>query len=250
MITSIANPTEIRVRSCPRRPADLTPPNDGEVHIWQAQPDMHQLDLDPSEFLSPDEMERMARFRFRTDGDNFLFCRSMLRMLLASYLGTSPAELRFAYSAHGKPSLSVPADNLQFNLSHSHGQVLFGFTRGKRIGVDVEYVRRNLNVEEIATRFFSKAEQIEIKRSHDEYQAFFQCWTRKEAFVKARGEGLSCPLNSFDVQVSTEEEEVSLTTRPDPSEARLWQLWSLNSIPGYAAAFAIESGTPGDNYSK
>ena len=250
MITSIANQTEIQVRRCPRGLVDLTPPNYGEVHIWQAPLDLYQLDLDPSDFLSPDEKERMGRFRFGTDRNNFLFCRSMLRLLLASYLGTSPADPRFAYSAHGKPSLSVPADNLQFNLSHSHGYVLFGFTRGRRIGVDVEHVRRDLNVEEIATRFFSTAEQIEIEQSSDKYEAFFHCWTRKEAFVKARGEGLSLPLDSFDVQVWQEEEEVSLTTRPDPSEARGWQLRSLNSIPGYTAAFAVEFGTPGDDYSR
>jgi len=107
-----------------------------------------------------------------------------------------------------------------------------------------------LNVEEIATRFFSTAEQIEIEQSSDKYQAFFHCWTRKEAFVKARGEGLSCPLDSFDVLVAPEEAEVLLTTRPDPSEARRWQLWSLNCIPGYAAAVAVESDTPGDDHSK
>ena len=241
MIASIANPTEIQVRRCPRRLVDLTPPHDGEVHIWQAQPDMHQLDLDPSAFLSPDERERMARFRFGTDSRNFLFCRSMLRLLLASYLGTSPAELRFAYSAHGKPSLSVPADNLQFNLSHSHGAVLYAFSRGTRIGVDVEHIRHDLIVEEIATRFFSPAEQVEIAQSPEKYDAFFHCWTRKEAFVKARGEGLSCPLDSFDVAVSPDCDQVSLTTRPDSFEAQHWQLHSLNSFPGYAAAVAVES---------
>jgi len=249
-MTSTANQIEVQLRGCPHDLMEITPPGEGEVHIWSALPAVHQLDLDPAAFLSPDEKKRMERFRFGTDRNNFLFCRSMLRMLLASYLGTSPAELCFAYSAHGKPSLSVPADNLQFNLSHSHGAVLFGFTRGRRIGVDVEHVRRDLNVEEIATRFFSTAEQIEIEQSSDKYQAFFHCWTRKEAFVKARGEGLSCPLDSFDVLVAPEAEEVSLTTRPDPAEAWRWQLWSLNSIPGYAAAVAVEFDTPGDDHSK
>jgi 4'-phosphopantetheinyl transferase len=212
-----------------------------EVHVWHALTDVHRLDFDPLEFLSPDERQRMERFRFGTDSRNFLFCRSMLRMLLASYLGTSPAELRFAYSAHGKPSLSVPADNLQFNVSHSHGAVLYAFSRGRRIGVDVELIRHDLNAEEIATRFFSPAEQIEIARSPDKYDAFFHCWTRKEAFVKARGEGLSCPLDSFDVSVSPDGDEVSLTTRPDSLEAQGWHLRSLNSFPGYAAAVAVES---------
>lgn len=240
MITSISNETEIQVRECPHGLLNLTPPDEGAVHIWRALPALHHIDLDRSEFLSPDEKERMARFRFGTDRHNFIFCRSMLRMLLASYLGTSPAELCFAYSAHGKPSLAVPSGDLEFNLSHSHGAVLFAFSRGRRIGVDVEFVRHDLKVEEIATRFFSSAEQIVIKQSSDQYQAFFQCWTRKEAFVKARGEGLSCPLDSFDVSIG-EQDEVRLTTRPNASEADNWHLWSLKTLPGYSASVAVES---------
>src|SRR5439155_13239370 len=132
--------------------------------------------------------------------------RSMLRVLLASYLGTPPAELCFAYSAHGKPSLAAPSGRLEFNLSHSHGIVLFAFSQGRRVGVDVEYTRRDLNVQEIAGRFFSTAENCALTQCADMYDAFFHCWTRKEAFVKARGEGLSCPLDSFDVSVAPEEE--------------------------------------------
>lgn len=213
-----------------------------EVHVWHASAAVTGFEgFADAHLMSEDETERMLRFHFPEDRRNFLFCRSMLRMLLASYLGTSPAELCFAYSAHGKPSLSVPADNLQFNLSHSHGTVLYAFSRGKRIGVDVEHIRHDLNVEEIAARFFSRAEQIEIAQSPDQYDAFFHCWTRKEAFVKARGEGLSCPLNSFDVSVAHDCNEISLTTRPDSSEAQRWQLHSLNCFPDYAAAVAVES---------
>src|ERR1043166_3077318 len=183
----------------------------------------------------------MERFHFEGDRRNFLFCRGVLRILLACYLGASPAELLFAYSAHGKPSLAVPPGDLEFNLSHSNGLVLFAFNRGRRIGVDVEFIRHDLNVEEIATRFFSTAEQIEIRHLPSKYDAFFHCWTRKEAFVKARGEGLSCPLDSFDVSVAPESDEVSLTIRPDSSEGRHWHLHSLNSFPRYAAAVAVEA---------
>ena len=183
----------------------------------------------------------MARFRFGTDRNNFLFCRSMLRMLIASYLGASPAELHFAYSAHGKPSLAEPSGNLEFNLSHSHGMALFAFSRGRKIGVDVEHIRHDLNVQDIAGRFFSVAEQQELSQCSDMYDAFFHCWTRKEAFVKARGEGLSCPLDSFDVSVVPQVEEVSLRTRPDPIESEMWRLRSLNLFPEYAAAVAIEA---------
>jgi len=237
----------IIVRECPRTALDIisSMPYEHEIHVWQAFPATHRIDPDTDRLLSRDERERMMRFRFEDDRKNFLFCRSMLRILLASYLDTPPAELRFAYSAHGKPSLDLPSGNLQFNLSHSAGTVLFAFCSERRIGVDVERVRRDLNVQEIAERFFSAAENRGLLQSSDMHDAFFRCWTRKEAFVKARGEGLSCPLETFDVSVATEEEDVSLTTRPDPSEAEGWQLWSLNSFPGYAAAVAVESGKSG-----
>jgi 4'-phosphopantetheinyl transferase len=117
---------------------------------------------------------------------------------------------------------------------------LFAFCTERRIGVDVERVRRDLNVQEIASRFFSDAENRALRQCPDAHEAFFRCWTRKEAFVKARGEGLSCPLETFDVSVADEEEQVSLTTRPDPCEAERWQVRSLNSFPGYAAALAVE----------
>ena len=239
MTTFITNPAEIQLRACPHQLADLSPPAEGELHVWHALPALHHLDLDPSEFLAPDERERLELFRFETDRHNFFFCRSMLRILLASYLGTSPAELHFAYSDHGKPSLAAPSSNLEFNLSHSHGAVLFALTRGGRIGVDVEHVRHDVNVEEIAARFFSTAEQLDLERSSEKYDAFFRCWTRKEAFVKARGEGLSCPLDSFDVSVGPQE-DVTLTTRPDSAEAQNWRLLSLDAIPGYSAAVACE----------
>jgi 4'-phosphopantetheinyl transferase len=229
-------------RECPRTVLSSAPPlpGDGEIHVWHANFGEPQLDINGRDLLSPDERARMNRFRFEHDRDNFIFCRSMLRILLASYLGTPPAELVFAYSAHGKPSLAAQSGDLEFNVSHSHGIVLFAFTRGTRVGVDVEHIRRDLSVQEIAGRFFSTAEKRALMECSDMYDAFFHCWTRKEAFVKARGEGLSCPLESFDVAVTPEKEMVSLTTRPDANESRNWRLWSLNSYPGYAAAVAVE----------
>jgi 4'-phosphopantetheinyl transferase len=215
---------------------------DGEIHLWHASPDMHSSDLDLSRLLSADELARMFRFRFESDQRSFLFCRGMLRMLLASYLGTSPAELRFAYSAHGKPSLAAPFGDLEFNLSHTAGLALFGICRGRRIGLDVEHIRKDFNVMEIAGRFFSSAEKLALAGMPEtsKYDAFFHCWTRKEAFVKAQGEGLIRPLDSFDVSISPQDERVSLTTRPYTAEAWQWKLQSLNFSPKYAAAMAIE----------
>jgi 4'-phosphopantetheinyl transferase len=232
------------LRQYPRDLRDLRQSfiEDGDVHVWHAfcgtNPDLEGM----SELLTSDERERMARFRFETDQQNFLFCRSMLRILIASYLGSPPAELRFAYSAHGKPSLAAPPTGLEFNLSHSAGTVLLAVCQGRRIGVDVERIRHDFKVQEIAQKFFSVAERQALEQETSVHDAFFHCWTRKEAFVKARGEGLSYPLDSFDVSVSPKREEVTLSTRPDSSEARQWRLRSLNFFPGHAAALAMECG--------
>lgn len=238
-------PTLVRlsVREWPG--SDLEPQKlaDSEVHVWHASEESQAGERsDLLKLLSDDERQRMNRFRFEEHQNNFLLFRSMLRMLVGSYLGTPPAELRFAYSAHGKPSLAAPAAALEFNLSHSSGKALFAFCRNRQIGVDVERVREDLNVEDIAHRFFSLSEQRALVQvpAIMRYQSFFSCWTRKEAFVKAKGEGLSCPLESFDVSLSPSEEDVNLATRPDPEEAERWQLYSLNSFDGYAAAVAVE----------
>jgi 4'-phosphopantetheinyl transferase len=108
--------------------------------------------------------------------------------------------------------------------------------------VDVERIHHDFRVQEIAQRFLSVAERQALEQETSVHDAFFHCWTRKEAFVKARGEGLSYPLDSFDVSVSPKREEVTLSTRPDSSEARQWRLRSLNFFPGHAAALAMECG--------
>lgn len=221
----------------------LKPP---EVHIWHS--DIRTTAFDEPTFcklLSADEIARMERFHFEDDRRNFLFCRGMLRILLASYLGASPAELLFTYSAHGKPSLAPSSGSVEFNLSHSNGSLLIAISQRRKIGVDIEFVRCELDVQEIADRFFSREEtralmQLPVSLRYD---AFFSCWTRKEAFVKARGEGLSWPLNSFDVSVMPDEDEVALVTRPDHSEAERWSLHSLNCFSGYRAAVAVQFTT-------
>ena len=223
-----------------QQPKQLLP---GEIHLWHASPKTVRLnEAYAKSVLSADETERMDRFHFDKDRQNFLFCRSMLRMMLASYLGALPAELVFAYSAHGKPSLAKPKVCLDFNLSHSSGNVLIATCLQRKIGVDLEWVRHDLDVREIAQRFFSAAENKALKTMPISscYDTFFAGWTRKEAFVKARGEGLSCPLSSFDVSVDPRDEQVTLATRPDATEAGNWQMWSLNNFPGFAAAVAVE----------
>lgn len=238
------SPLMVSMRECVSASEALEPRelSSGEVDIWHASRASTGFDRTFAlRLLSEDENFRMMRFHFEKDRDNFLFARSMLRILLASYLGIPPAELRFAYSAHGKPSLAASSVSLEFNLSHSNGDVLIATCLGRKIGVDIESVRHDLDVHEIAHRFFSEKEHATLRATPaaSRYDTFFACWTRKEAFVKARGEGLSCPLDSFDVSAGVNEEEVELTTRPNRWEARRWIVRSVNGLPGMAAAMAV-----------
>lgn len=215
-----------------------------EVHVWQA--DLESLSIPESceTILSPDECQRAARFRFTRDQGRYKHCRLLLRMLLAKYLQIEPAHISFCYSAHGKPSLAgnVGTSDVRFNLSHSGEKAVFAFVRSHEIGVDVEQIRHDFETEAIAERFFSPAERKALSRvdAGVRHQAFFNCWTRKEAFVKAKGGGLLLPLDQFDVSLAPGEPAELLGTRPDPEERNRWSLASLDVGPDYAAALVIE----------
>jgi 4'-phosphopantetheinyl transferase len=224
----------------------------GSIHLWHASP-VERRSLLPhlSDLLSADEADRRARFHFEGDRQDFTFARGMLRTVLAAYLKTDPRALGFRYSEHGKPSLVLtdPEEDLQFNLSHTQGAVLLGICRQRAIGVDIERVRKDFSPQEIATRFFSVSEQRALMSlpEAEQRQAFFRCWTRKEAFLKARGHGLSFPLDKFDVSIGAGETEVRLTTRPDPAEAQRWHIRQAPAPDGCAAAVAVASSSQSDS---
>ena len=217
----------------------------GEVHVWSALLDPASSEIARfSESLSQDEKERANRFRFEKNRNEFIISRGSLRVLLGSYLGVPAHEVGFGYSHYGKPYL-VDSDHIspvEFNLSHSEGIVLLAFTRGRKVGVDIEYVGRNFDFEEIAARFFSAAEQQMLRNTPTEERgtAFFRCWTRKEAYIKALGNGLSHLLFEFDVSMAPTQVSALLATRPDPSEADRWLLRDLPVTAGYVGALAVE----------
>jgi 4'-phosphopantetheinyl transferase len=223
------------------------------IHLWHASP-QERVSLLPhfDSLLSTDEGQRRDRFRFESDRKDFAFARGMLRTVVAAYLGADPRKLRFHYTEHGKPALAGSGreteTDLQFNLSHTQGAVLLGICRQRAIGVDVERVREDVVPRDIAARFFSPAEQRALQSlpETEQRQAFFRCWTRKEAFLKARGHGLSFPLAGFDVSIGAYEAEVRLTTRPDPSEAQNWQILPVPAPQGCAAAAAVANGASND----
>jgi 4'-phosphopantetheinyl transferase len=216
-----------------------------QVHVWRSA-------LDPpvpcverlQHSLSGDELHRAARFHFPRDRRRFIVARGVLRDILSRYLGVPASELRFCYSSYGKPALAdvAAAEGLRFNVSHAHELALFAVTRGREVGVDIEYLRRAINYDEIAEHFFSAHERATLRPLPAELKhlAFFNCWTRKEAYIKAHGEGLSLPLDQFDVSLAPGEPAALLATRGDPGEAWRWSLQALAPDPDYAAAVAVE----------
>jgi 4'-phosphopantetheinyl transferase len=217
---------------------------DDEVHVWRV--DLEAVRINESRWLkilSADESMRASRFHFARDRQSFAASRSILRMILAGYLAADPDGLSFSYSNKGKPSLgqAYAGSGLQFNISHSGGIALFAFTRQREIGVDVEQVRRDFEVEALAQRYFSAREQTQLAAlSADErVDAFFRCWTRKEAYIKATGDGLSLPLSQFDVSLEIKEASALLATRPDSSEASRWLLQEVPETEGYVAALCV-----------
>jgi 4'-phosphopantetheinyl transferase len=210
------------------------------VHVWQARLDVPPERLAEYEaLLAEDEQARAARFRFARDKEQYIAGRGMLRVLLGRYLGRSPETLKFSYSDFDKPFLS--GYELQFNLAHSGGLVLYAFCREEAVGVDVEVERELADALQISERFFSPAERTVLKSLPQEQRipAFFRCWSRKEAFIKAVGEGLSYPLDAFDVTLAPDEPARLLSIRGSAGEARQWTLWSLDLPQHYHGALVV-----------
>jgi 4'-phosphopantetheinyl transferase len=210
-----------------------------EIQVWRAWLDCGETALRRFEaILAPEERARAGRYIFPSDRNRFIAARGILRELLGKYLNRSPAELEFHYHPQGKPFLGRQFHSpIQFNISHSHGLALLAFTPGPQLGVDVELVRPDFAGDEIAERFFSREEVRELKALPPALRAqgFFRCWTLKEAYVKARGEGLNIPLDSFHVCFTPGQPE-----RLKSDDTARWSLRSLDPDPGYAGALVVE----------
>jgi 4'-phosphopantetheinyl transferase len=169
--------------------------------------------------------------------------RGALRAILARYLATSPSELRFDYGRHGKPALDAArnAGDLRFNLAHSGGVALYGVTRGRDLGVDVEW-HRSRDEDGLAERFFSRRETAALRALPPASRpaAFYACWSRKEAYIKATGLGLTAALDRFSVALGPDEVPALLHVEDDPQEAGRWALVNLDVDEGYAAALCVE----------
>jgi len=217
---------------------------ENEVHLWR-------LDVEPlavsedrwQQLLSADEQVRVRRFLSVRARQEFVVTRGLLRTALAAYVEADPKMLVFQHSTRGKLRLGPPyADSgVTFNLSHAGGVALLAFSRSRELGVDVERIRRDLDVDSIARRYFSLHEQRDLAtfNSEERYETFFRCWTRKEAYIKAKGEGLSLPLDQFDVSLAKGDTNALISTRPDGSEAARWSLRDVSAGPGYVGALCV-----------
>jgi 4'-phosphopantetheinyl transferase len=216
----------------------------GEIHLWCAALDGLVDDLETiAACLAADEIERAASYRFERDRRRYRARRGLLRILLQRYLDVPASRLLFCTNAFGKPAL-VPGQTqqaIEFNLSHSNGIALFAITLHRHVGIDIEALRSDVEILQIAARFFSPLETKTLAGLPPEEQlpAFFRCWTRKEAYVKARGQGLSLALDSFDVTLAPRLPAVLLGTRPNPQDAKDWELLDLDPAPGYLGALAF-----------
>ena len=183
---------------------------EGEAHVWRASLDQPaDMIAKFAARLSKDEYQRAERFHRPSDCRRFITGRGILRKIISSYLALAPAEVRFVYNEYGKPFISDDQNGgaLNFNLSHSNGMALYAFMRGRRVGVDIEYMHEDFATLEVAERFFSKDEIEALKAAPTDQRtrAFFNCWSRKESYIKAIGMGVSYPLDGFTNLVSREE---------------------------------------------
>lgn len=216
-----------------------------EVHVWRAFLDQEaSIVHDMKQILSTGERDRARQFYFEIDRSHYIMARGFLRVILSRYLDIDPSQLRFRYNPYGKPSLASPWDQerLHFNVSHSDGLALYVVAHGRRVGIDLERIREDVSFELLAKHFFSPLENATLNSfpAEAKNKAFFDCWSRKEAYIKARGEGLTIPLKQFDVSLEPDEPARLLNNRIYPDDVSHWSLQEINPSRGYAAAMAVE----------
>jgi 4'-phosphopantetheinyl transferase len=225
-------------------PADLRL-GSSEVHVW-----LGALDVPPERLqelravLNADELARADRLLQAHHRVHSAAARGYLRTLLGRYLEVAPQSVEFQFNSFGKPSLSgaLAAGGLRFNVSHSHGLALFAFAQGRELGVDLEKIRPDFATVEIAGRFFSAAESARLRTlaPEERARAFFECWTRKEAYIKARGDGLSRRLDTFEVAFGPGAAPAILAAGDEPDATVRWAVHDLQPADGYCGALIVE----------
>jgi|SRR5271157_22854 len=216
----------------------------GEVHVWRVPLSVSShIIARLSSYLDAEETLRANRFLLAQHREHFLVSRAALRVLLGRYLNFSPELVTIAKGPQGKPFLPQSANEtaLRFNLSHSHGLALFAFACDRELGIDLEKLRPDFASAEIAARYFSSNEQREWNRLPESLrtEGFFNAWTRKEAYVKAKGEGLLIPLDSFDVTLTP-----GAGAHLRSADSKDWSLMPFSPNPEFVAAIVVQGGAP------
>ncbi|MFC4097878.1 4'-phosphopantetheinyl transferase family protein [Euzebyella saccharophila] len=218
------------------------------VDIWSIDTAKFPHDLTSYfQLLSQEEQLRSQRFKFEKDKRLNILARSGLRLLAGQYLNCTPVSIQMGYAAYDKPYfLDYP--EFKFNISHSGEMVVLAFVIKLELGVDVEYIKTDFEVMEIADNFFASDEIENLKKIEKElqFEAFYRCWTRKEAFIKAKGSGLSFPLADFSVTIGEKAE--LLATRWDENEKNEWSLSSFMPKKDYVGALAVHVPVKTINY--
>lgn len=213
----------------------------GDVHVWRFSLEIPgSLEERLHSLLSEDERARADRFYFPKDRRRYIVPHAALRLILQQYLHRNTEDIHFLSNRYGKPYL--PGEHLEFNLSHSHEMGLVAVAFQKAVGVDIERIQWDFDYERIAERFFSPDEIAGLQAIHPDRRvsSFFHGWARKEAFIKAKGQGLSIPLRSFSVSLDSDETEVLLRLLSGNANKELWSVRSLPFKEEYAAALAVE----------
>ncbi len=216
----------------------------GEVHVWRLSLDRSNGEIEHLfSLLDADERRRAMSYHFERDRIHFTAARGLLRVILGRYAGLDPSLIDFRYSTYGKPALADDVgERLRFNISHSYGLALFAFALERELGVDLEMIRSGPADETIAENYFTPTE-VKFLRAlplEERDQGFFNCWTRKEAYIKARGEGLSLPLDHFEVTLAPDETAQLKHTVDATRDSREWRLISFVPREHFVAALVVE----------
>ena len=210
------------------------------IHLWYIDVGTN-LDSRYYNLLSEDEKIRAGKYRFTQDQYVFITARAVLRILSGHYLQKDPTHIRFKYGAYGKPYFQ-DENSLLFNVSHSGSKAIIGFGKHTEIGVDIEKIKDDFDVLDIADKFFSQSETKSLTEITKEEQnrAFFRCWTRKESFIKAKGDGLSLPLDSFSVTLDDDIKVRLIETNWNSREKENWKIFSFVPDDNYIAAVSVQ----------
>lgn len=215
---------------------------ENEVHVWLVPLNVPTMLSRYQQVLTEEELAQAQRFYFERDRLHWTIARAVLRLLLSHYTGVVPSYIELDKNAYGKPFIAQNASALRFNLSHSGDFALYAFAWQREVGIDIEYMRDNVAYDELAAHVFSSRER-EVLRTLSpilKHQAFYNAWTRKEAYIKARGLGLSLPLDLFDVSLLPDEPAALLASREDEREVSRWSMHALPTSVNYAGALVVE----------